>query len=257
MTRKEKIQFLIIHTIGNFLILLGLYLVFTTFGPAVSQEIRFRVEKVRGIAYRIEHKPKRSWTSPSTGSGRSQDDKSCVNCKKASYPSADVLSAFFGDAQDRILISPDTYFSILIPKIGAASRIIPNIDPTNEKDFRRVLINGVAHAKGTVFPGMRGTIYLFAHSTDTSLNVGQYNAVFYLLKELEKGDQIVIYFQDIRYNYTVTEKRIADPSDVSLLTDRGDKEKLVLQTCWPPGTTFKRLFVIAKPSLQVKDPKSK
>jgi hypothetical protein len=41
--------------------------------------------------------------------------------------------------------------------------------------------NGVAHAKGTVFPH-KGNIYLFAHSTDNWWNVGRYNAVFYLLK---------------------------------------------------------------------------
>jgi len=41
-----------------------------------------------------------------------------------------------------------------------------------------ILQKGIAHAQGSVFPGMQGNIYLFAHSTDNWWNVGRYNAVF-------------------------------------------------------------------------------
>src|SRR5262249_41872912 len=93
-----------------------------------------------------------------------------------------------------------------------------------------------------------GTTYLFAHSTDSFWNVGRYNAVFYLLKDLKVGDDIIVFFQNRRYNYKVTETKIVDPSEVSLLTKaQQSDEQLVLQTCWPPGTTWKRQLVIAKP----------
>ena len=47
---------------------------------------------------------------------------------------------------------------------------------------------------------------------------------------------------------------IIDPDEVSLLTQAQESgEQLVLQTCWPPGTTWKRLIVIAKPSLSTKN----
>ncbi len=138
-----------------------------------------------------------------------------------------------------------TDFSIVIPKISAAAKIIPNINPAIEKEYRVALKEGVAHAVGTKFPGQKGTVYLFAHSTNSPENISRYNAVFYLLKELGKNDEIIIFFGGQKYLYRVTERLITAGNDTKWLTDKADQERLVLQTCWPPGTTQKRLLVIA------------
>jgi sortase A len=147
------------------------------------------------------------------------------------------------------LIPSDTDFSILIPKIGASAKIFPNVDPSNPNQFLPILLQGVAHAAGSVFPGMNGNIYLFAHSTDNFWDVGRYNAVFYLLKDLKKGDDVVIFYKNQRYNYVVQKTQIVDPSNVSYLVNsqKQNKQQLILQTCWPPGTTFQRLLVFASP----------
>ena len=51
----------------------------------------------------------------------------------------------------------------------------------NKNEFLPVLRKGIAHAKGTALPNeTNGNVYLFAHSTDSLLNVGRYNAVFTL-----------------------------------------------------------------------------
>ena len=145
----------------------------------------------------------------------------------------------------------DSDFSILIAKIGASAKVFPNVDPTSENEFLPILQKGIAHAKGSVFPGMFGNVYLFAHSADNWWNVGRYNAVFYLLQHLELGDEIVVFFGGKRYDYVVSQKIISDPSDISLLTQaQGGEERLVLQTCWPPGTTWKRLYIIATPKIK-------
>ncbi|MBU2577363.1 sortase [Patescibacteria group bacterium] len=149
-------------------------------------------------------------------------------------------------AQEASEYGVDTDFSIVIPKISATSKIIANVDPADENIYKAALKNGVAHAKGTKFPGSKGTIYLFAHSTNTLVNVSRYNAVFYLVKELEPGDQIIIFFAGLKYSYQVTEKIITTPEDLSLIKDGSSSERLILQTCWPPGTTIKRLVVVAK-----------
>ncbi len=81
--------------------------------------------------------------------------------------------------------------------------IIPNIDPYDEKKFLPVLKMGVAHAKGTAFPGQGKNIYLFAHSTDAFYNVGYYNAVFYLIRKLIPGDEINIFYHNKLFIYTV------------------------------------------------------
>jgi len=140
----------------------------------------------------------------------------------------------------------ETDFSIVIPKISAAAKVIPNVDPGNEEEYRSSLKAGVAHAKGSGFPGGNNTIYLFAHSTNTLTNVSLYNAVFYQLRDLEAGDKIIIFFTGQKFIYQVLNQQIVEAKDISWLTDTGE-EKLVLQTCWPPGISLKRLIVIARP----------
>ena len=141
----------------------------------------------------------------------------------------------------------DSYFSIYIPKIDAKSKVIANVDPGNEVAYVASLKEGVAHAQGTYFPGQGKGVYLFAHSTDTTFNVTRYNAIFYLLRELEVGDDIVVFFTDKKYVYAVSDKQIVEANDTSWLTRQYSEETLVLQTCWPPGTSWKRLILVARP----------
>lgn len=158
---------------------------------------------------------------------------------------ADLLDKTFLGEQAGV---PDPNFSLIIPKIHAKGKIIANVDPASETDYLEALKVGIAHARGTDLPGGDGTIYLFAHSTDSPVNILRYNAVFYLLRELEPDDDIEIYFGGVKHRYKVFDKKIVAPTDVSYLsaTNPGGKELLILQTCWPPGTTFKRMLIFAR-----------
>ncbi len=139
-------------------------------------------------------------------------------------------------------------FYIIVPGIKAKSKIIANTSATNKNAYMEALKKGVAHARGTAFPGEGRLIYLFAHSTDAPYNIIRYNAVFFLLNKLEKGDDIFIRFSGHLYRYKVVEKKVVGAFDIKTVYSLDDnKEVLVLQTCWPPGTTWNRLLVIAEP----------
>lgn len=233
MTVKEKIRFLIVRTIGNFLVLFAIFGVLATFGPALYYEAQYRIIQVRGIHFSVDDQ------------ARSEKAPEIQKSIRRTSPSfADVLSG----PKEQILVPVDSIFSILISKIGINARIFPNVDPSTPDVFLPVLQKGIAHAKGTFFPGQKGNIYLFAHSTDNFWNAGRYNAIFYLLKDLRNGDDVVIFYQNVRYNYKVTKLEITGPSEVSFITRaQVGKELLILQTCWPPGTTWQRLLVFAEP----------
>lgn len=145
------------------------------------------------------------------------------------------------------IVPKDADFGIVIPKIGANSKIIANVDAGNQNEYDKALQKGVAHALGSSLPGGPDDIYLFAHSTDFSFDVLRFNAVFYLLHNLEKGDEISVYYLGRRYNYYVYDKKIVADSDVEYLAKKYGHPNLTLQTCWPPGTTLDRLLVFAKP----------
>lgn len=199
-----------------------------TFYFPVREEIRYFIEKRLDKKYIVK------------------DNKGSTLTKVEPSKPKGLLAKAINFNQVEFLVPQDPNFSVVIPKIGANARVIANVDPSNEKIYLEVLKNGVAHAEGTAFPGEGGHIFLFAHSTDYFWNVSSYNAVFYLLYKLEKGDEVNLFYQGHRFVYQVIEKKVVDPDQVEYLTRKTNKEFLTLQTCWPPGTTLKRLLVFAK-----------
>lgn len=142
---------------------------------------------------------------------------------------------------------PDPAFSLVIPRINAQAKVISNVDPGRLEVYQEALKEGVAHAAGTDFPGSGKTVYLFAHSTNSQWNTVRYNAIFFLLNDLEPGDEAWVVYNHKLYPYSVTEKKVVSGNEVSYLTEYREGETLILQTCWPPGTILKRLLVFAKP----------
>lgn len=140
----------------------------------------------------------------------------------------------------------NTDFSIVIPKINANTKVVKNVDPYNSSVYQQALTQGVAHALGTATPDTFGNTFIFAHSAGNWYQANQYNAIFYLLNKLVAGDQIFIYYQNQKYTYLVKELKFVAPTDVKLMNQDLSQHQLTLMTCWPPGTTLKRLIVIAK-----------
>ena len=142
-------------------------------------------------------------------------------------------------------------YDITIPKIMAFAKIVDNVSPFDKKQYTQVLQdNVVAQAKDTSPPGMGPghTTYIFAHSTSGGINMVRKNAVFYLLGEMKNGDEFFINKNGKNYAYKVYQQKIisADQTDFLKYTDP-EKEVVILQTCWPIGTDWKRLLVFAEP----------
>lgn len=138
-----------------------------------------------------------------------------------------------------------TDFSIAIPKIHAYANVTRNVSPSNEEEYSKALREGVAQAEGTGLPGGNKRMFLFAHSTNSLLNFDKYNAIFYELKKLSNDDLIFIYYEGEKHVYKVFDEKVVAATDVSWLAP-SDEPILILQTCDPPGTSWKRLLVFAK-----------
>lgn len=215
---------LAIRFLGYFLFLLGLFGLFFILGPVVQAEVGYRVDKIRGVKRTISQ----------------NIIVSQVEQGKATSNFSDIKPS------ENTIVPVSTEYGIVIEKINANARVIPNVNPGNEREYSEALSRGVAEALGSTKPGQPGNLYLFSHSVDAPWNIIRFNAVFYLLRELEKGDRVVIFYENKRYDYIVFDKVIAEPNDVSYLTNRYDSPVLTLQTCDPPGTLLKRLVIRAK-----------
>jgi len=207
MSKKTKKTNKIIKIIPNLLIVFSLLLIYLIFAPALNEETSFQARNIyQKVIKTVGSEKQQVW------------DSTPIN----------------------------TEFSIVIPKIYAKSAVIANVDATDPKIFLKQLKKGVAHAQGTALPGDRGNVYLFAHSTDAFYNVGFYNAVFYLIGKLNTGDEVFVYYKGTKYSYVVFDKKVVSANDTKYLGKIDNTNTLTLQTCYPPGTTLKRLVVLAR-----------
>lgn len=230
ISKKEYVSILLMRTFGNFLIFSSLFFLGKTFYQPIKEEVRYYYDKQINKTYVIAH----------------NQAEETIKRQYADQQSKEGFAKLLNLKTVEVMVPQDPAYSIVIPKIGANSKIMPNVNPANEPEYLEALTRGVAHAQGTAFPGEGGHVFLFAHSTDYIWNVGTYNAVFYLLYKLEKDDEVNLFYKGQRYVYKVTDKIEVDPSEIEYLTRKTDEEFLTLQTCWPPGTTFKRMLIFAK-----------
>ena len=159
--------------------------------------------------------------------------------------SSELDSMRFFNEED-VIIAEDPLFSIIVPKIGANSKVISDVDPYNSKAYQVALTKGVAHAQGTAYPGEIGNSFFFAHSSDNFYNANRYNSVFYLLNKIEEGDFFYLVYKNWVYKYEVTETSIVKADAVDYMTKETNKKIATLMTCWPAGTTISRLVVVGE-----------
>ena len=134
--------------------------------------------------------------------------------------------------------------SIVIPKINVNAPII-TVNSFEEADIQAGLKNGVVRLGKMSTPGEPGNTFITGHSSNYWWDKGAYNYVFVLLDKLQVGENMKIYSEGNKYVYTVTDKRIVDPADTSTIVHTSEPT-LTLMTCYPPGSTAKRLLVNLK-----------
>jgi len=140
-------------------------------------------------------------------------------------------------------------FLIRIPRIGAVANVVKNVSPFDKAEYLPVLEKDVvAQAKNSGLPGDKNkAIYLFAHSTKQGLQMVRSNSVFYLLGQLKTDDPVFIRYNGKIYGYKVYNQKIVGANEVEYLNYKEEgKEILILQTCWPIGTDWKRLLIFAE-----------
>lgn len=229
---KHRNLILTIRFTGYLLFFIGLIAFVFMLGPLFSAELKYRTDRI--------FKVKR--TAASISKGREFSGLS----SKLTFEMSGPTSFNNVTSSENQIVPVSTDFGIVIEKINANAKIIPNVDAGNEKQYVTALTEGVAQALGSTPPGQPGNLYLFSHSVDAPWNIIRFNAIFYLLRELDKGDKVVIFYKEKRYDYIVFDKTVVLPNDISFLTNKYDAPVLTLQTCDPPGTLLNRLIVRAK-----------
>ncbi len=139
---------------------------------------------------------------------------------------------------------------VVIPKIG---KNIPLVDVENrrvqnvkelEDVFMEELVKGIVRYPGSAKPGDEWNTFIFGHSSNFPWIKWDYNDVFALLDNVVFGDEIIVYYNQKKYIYTVKEKHVVKPGDVAILKRNEWKKEISLMTCWPVWTSVNRMVVI-------------
>ena len=215
---KPQAKFVILRTLANALVLGSLTFLSISLYPLVKDEFFYYYRQFRGIEYTLEE------------------------------PSAPLAEnpPLVNQPEPLTIVPVSTDFGIVIEKIGVNAPIVPDVDTTSHEAYMEAMRHGVAHAKDTAKPNEVGNVYLFAHSTLNFWEYGEYATVFTTLRQLDPGDKVVVFYKGERYDYRVAEKEIVPGFDVRPLTRSSSRRLLTLQTCDPPGTTWRRLVIVAE-----------
>ncbi|MFS0878457.1 class D sortase [Metabacillus niabensis] len=119
-----------------------------------------------------------------------------------------------------------------IPKLKADLPIVEGTDPDD-------LEKGVGHYKGSYYPNENGQIVLSGHR----------DTVFRKAGELEIGDTLKIALPYGSFEYEITDTKIVEADDLSIITLQHETEELLLTTCYPfsyVGNAPQRYIIYAK-----------
>lgn len=134
--------------------------------------------------------------------------------------------------------------TLTIPKINVSAPVVfePSIA---EAAVQKALESGVVHYGNTANPGQAGNAVLFGHSSNDWDKPGNYKFIFVLLEKLAVGDTYTIDYKGTRYEYQIYERSIILATDVHVVAPTSDPTSTLI-TCWPTGTSQKRLIVRGK-----------
>lgn len=145
------------------------------------------------------------------------------------------------DYKDEVVQSVDR---VEINSLGVSREIVWSVDPWNPDEFLPIIEKSVAHAKQSSLPGETGTVYLFGHSSTDNQNL---DPVFWNLYQVGEGDQINVYFNEVKYVYSVKSVSLVSQFDIDyiLSSKMTSGESLVVQSCDLDPYSGKRLLVFA------------
>lgn len=138
---------------------------------------------------------------------------------------------------------------LTIERLGVSAPIVFNVG-SDQKQIYANLENGTVHYSNSPKPGLEGTSIVLGHSSAYPWYKGQYGAVFALLGKLNPGDRFTVQYEDGRtFTFAVKRSIVFSPlsNDARLSEiENTPGSSLVLISCWPVGTNYKRIAVQAE-----------
>ena len=150
-------------------------------------------------------------------------------------------------------LNSNTDINLSVPgriEIPSNNISVPLIWTTAVANFEKDLKKGVVHYPGTALPGQTGTSYISGHSSGYLWDKSPYKTIFGGLGNVKDGTSCTVTVtlkngKQVRYNYVVERRGEYAANDQAQFVNTADSV-VALSTCWPIGTTAKRLVLFGK-----------
>jgi len=126
---------------------------------------------------------------------------------------------------------PEQAIRVQIPAIGVDAPVV-------EGDDWEPLKQGAGHRIGSANPGESGNCVISAHNDI-------FGEIFRALPDIDLGDDVFVHTASRVYRYVVTQKRIIEPTEVSVMYP-ASSPVLTLISCYPYGIDTHRIVVIGE-----------
>lgn len=151
-------------------------------------------------------------------------------------PSSSTPDRFKGTLKQVVPVAlptpgPGQPVRIVIPSIKVDAVVV-------EGDDWEALKKGAGHHAGSANPGQRGNLVISGHDD-------VFGEIFRHIGDLKNDDQVFVYSQEAKYTYSIKNKRIVEPTEVSVLQPTTEAS-LTLITCYPYLVDTQRMVVFAQ-----------
>lgn len=203
----------------------GLIIILFVIYPIIGYKLRVNLRNNQVILSPV---PEHSVASPETSQVLASEEVALLN------PDLEVVANWFPSVPiQETRITKITDYTISIRKL--------KIEDAHVKIGGKKLKETLVQYPGTALPGEYGNVVIFGHSVlPQFFNPKNYKTIFSTLPDLEKGDEVIVDFDGIRFVYQVARYFEIEPNQVEVLEQRFDRQSLTLITCVPPGTYWKR-----------------
>lgn len=217
--KPTTFQYIVFKTTANILTMFGVIFILLAFGPVLRSEVWYQLKVFKDQEYSL--------------------------FAKEDSVADSVFSRYL--SSNPVLLDPvNREFALVIEKIGVNAPVVTDVSVTSEEAYKEALKSGVAHASVSEYPSQEpGNVYIFAHASTDFWDLGKYATVFNLLRKLDVGDKIHLFYEGSDYVYEVVNKEKLQGWNTYPITRPVIEPTLTLQTCDPPGTTLNRLVVTA------------
>lgn len=214
------------------LILLVILAIFTFILFPIYPDLRIKASQIDG--YKMANNTTLTLFTRLSPPNQALIEKELLTNNSLEHVSTDQLSQLKNEG--KVLFNMESQnTSLYLPSVNIRGAVVDGQDATEmDRGFWHFPLSGQ--------PGQKGNTVIIAHRF---LHLPPRTDTFFLLDKVRVGDKVIINQKEGTYRYTVTETKVVNKNDRSILAQTYDY-RVTLVTCHPLWTSDKRLVVIAK-----------